>query len=166
MPFRSVPLVQRSTYKLLVNENQDISFLAGSTFPLGFICDSDATINANLSVGASSNHKIECTGDIIAFATSDKKLKDNITLISDPIDKIFKLSGNTFVWNKKSPPYSRGNSDIGVIAQEVETIIPEAVREVDGVKSVRYEKIIPLLIECVKEQQIQINELKNKLEGK
>ena len=51
----------------------------------------------------------------------------------------------------------------GVIAQEIESILPEAVQTREsGMKAVRYEKIIPLLIEAIKEQQKQINELKNK----
>tara|TARA_B100001093_G_C26854779_1_gene1026858 strand:- start:4424 stop:4921 length:498 start_codon:yes stop_codon:yes gene_type:complete len=159
MSYKTAPLTENSTYKLLIDQNQKISFLAGSTFPLGFKADSACTINGDLNVGYKSTNVIQCTGDVIAYSTSDRKLKDNIQLISDPINKIMMLSGNSFTWNGKAPEHCNGKTDIGVIAQEIEKVIPEAVREVDGVKSVRYEKIIPLLIECIKTQQTQIDKL-------
>jgi len=159
MSYKTAPLTANSTYKLLINQDAKISFLAGSTFPLGFKADSTCTINGDLFVGFRSDNVLQCTGDIIAYSTSDKLLKDNIQLISDPIDKIMKLSGNTFTWNNRAPKHYKRAKDVGVIAQEVQAVLPEAVRELDGVRSVRYEKIIPLLIECIKEQQVQISNL-------
>jgi len=89
-------------------------------------------------------------GDIVAFHTSDKNLKDNIKNIENPLDKISKINGVTFNWNSSQDTYT--GSDIGVIAQEIEEIIPEAVTTRDtGYKAVKYEKIIPLLIESIKE---------------
>jgi hypothetical protein len=99
-------------------------------------------------------------GDVIAFASSDKRLKDNITPISNPIKKILQIGGYTFDWNENQNTYE--GHDVGVIAQEVEKIMPQVVetRE-NGYKAVRYEKIVPLLIEAIKDQQKQIDELKN-----
>jgi hypothetical protein len=98
--------------------------------------------------GSSKNLYVK--GDIIAFSTSDKNLKDEIKNIESPLDKVTKLNGVTFTWSDKQTTYT--GSDVGVIAQEVEEIIPEAVTtRDDGYKAVKYEKIIPLLIESIKE---------------
>ena len=103
-------------------------------------------------------------GDITAHQTSDKRLKTNITKIDSPLEKLDKINGYTFDWIPKEGVHSNEGRDIGVIAQEIEEVCPETTttRE-NGFKAVRYEKIVPLLIECIKEQQKQINELKNKV---
>ena len=97
--------------------------------------------------------------DIIAFATSDERLKDNITPIENPIAKLLQLSGNTFNWNEKSE--YEGKADTGVIAQEVEKLgLPDVVAtRDDGTKAVRYEKLIPLLIEAIKELTAKVDDL-------
>lgn len=115
------------------------------------------TIGGHLTVSGS----IVSTGDITAYHTSDENLKDNIELIQQPIDKIKQIKGVSFDWNEKS---EHTGHDIGVIAQDIEKILPEIVATRDnGFKAVRYEKIVALLIEAVKEQQSQIDELKAKL---
>ena len=102
------------------------------------------------------------SGDVIAFSTSDKNLKDNITPISNPIEKIQKIGGYEFDWNDKQDVYE--GHDIGVIAQEIEEVLPELVTTRDnGYKAVKYEKIVALLIEAIKDQQKQIDELKSKI---
>ena len=78
-------------------------------------------------------------------AASDKRLKENIVRIETPIDKLKKITGYDFDWKES------GEHDVGVIAQELEQVIPEAVIEEDGIKKVYYHKIIPLLVEAVKE---------------
>ena len=108
----------------------------------------------NLSVTGS----ISATGDITAYASSDEALKDNIQLIPNAVNKVKQIKGVSFDWNDKS---EHTGHDIGVIAQDIEKILPELVRTNDnGYKAVRYEKIVALLIEAVKEQQSQIDELK------
>jgi hypothetical protein len=129
---------------------------------------SDSTLNLT---GASSGG-FTCDGDITAFKSSDKRLKDNIIKIENPIEKIKKIGGYNFEWNKLGEEHTinKGN-DVGVIAQEIEEILPEATTTRDnGYKAVQYEKIVPLLIECIKEQQSmienlqgQIDEIKNKI---
>ena len=107
------------------------------------------------------NGTINSTGDITAYYSSDKRLKNNITPISDAISKINQIGGYGFDWNDNS---SHSGHDVGVIAQEIEKVLPEVVTTRDnGYKAVRYEKIVALLIEAVKEQQLQIDELKSKL---
>ena len=102
------------------------------------------------------------TGDITAFhgQSSDERLKDNIKPIDNPLEKVMKISGNTFSWNEKS---KHSGDDIGVIAQEVEELdLPEIVTtRQDGYKTVKYEKLVPLLIEAIKELKNEIDELKN-----
>jgi hypothetical protein len=110
---------------------------------------------------------INATGDIIAYFSSDAKLKDNISAIESPLEKISKINGVSFNWNDKQSVYETGKKDYGVIAQEVEEVLPELVTTRDsGYKAVRYEKIVPLLIEAIKEQQHQIDELKYLLQNK
>jgi hypothetical protein len=91
---------------------------------------------------------LNVTGDITAFYTSDERLKDNITPIDNPLSKIISISGNTFDWNQNS---NKSGHDVGVIAQEIKEILPEAVVERDnGYLAVDYYKVIPLLIESIK----------------
>ena len=102
--------------------------------------------------------------DIIAFAASDKRLKDNITPISNPIEKIQKIGGYEFDWIPTENIHSYEGHDIGVIAQEIEEVLPELVTTRDnGYKAVKYDKIVALLIEAIKDQQKQIDELKSKI---
>ena len=105
------------------------------------------------TVGAAA---ITATGDIAAAnfnSTSDISLKGNIKIIEDPIKKILQLNGVTFNWKENQKP------SIGVIAQELEKVFPELVTQGD-VKSVNYSGLIGVLIEAVKEQQKQIEELR------
>lgn len=87
---------------------------------------------------------------------SDLKLKTNIKTIKDPIKKIVELNGVTFNW------INDGSPSVGVIADEVEQVLPELV-DSSYPKSVNYNGLIGLLIECVKVQQIEINNLKKHL---
>lgn len=112
--------------------------------------------------------RIDASNDIVSYSSSDRNLKTNIQPITNPIDKLLKLSGNTFNWKPELEHlHGYSGSDLGVIAQEVEDVFPEAVRtNTNGYKSVRYEKLIPLLIEAVKLQQQQINRLVKLIEEK
>jgi hypothetical protein len=107
---------------------------------------------------------LSVTDDITAFFSSDERLKDNITPIEDPLTKVLSISGNSFDWNNQS---SHSGRDIGVIAQEIERVLPEIVttRE-NGFKAVQYEKITPLLIEAIKELSYKIDNLQQKLNDK
>jgi hypothetical protein len=95
------------------------------------------------------------TGDITAF--SDERLKTNIETIPDALEKVNALRGVTFDKD--------GKHGLGVIAQEVEKILPEVVINGEEYKSVAYGNIVGVLIEAVKEQQKQISELKEKIDG-
>ena len=114
--------------------------------------------------GAGIGGELHVGSDITAFSTSDKKLKEQIAPIQDATSKISKISGVNFVWKEhedisKTP----GKKDVGVIAQEVEDVLPEAVhtRE-NGIKAVDYNKLVPLLIETVKELTARVEHLESK----
>jgi hypothetical protein len=104
-------------------------------------------------------------GDVVAFASSDKRLKDNIKNIENPIQKVQKLNGVTWDWNSNADELQQSLPNVGVIAQEVEEVLPQLVHNRDnGFKGVDYAKLTGLLIEAIKEQQKQIDELKSKLQ--
>ena len=103
---------------------------------------------------------ISASGDIIAFASSDERLKDNISPIDDALNKLNQIGGYEFDWNSDS---EHSGHDVGVIAQEIEKVLPELVVDrKDGYKAVRYDKIVALLINAIKEQQLQIDLLLSK----
>jgi hypothetical protein len=105
---------------------------------------------------------LSVTGDVTAYATSDERLKDNIELISNPIQKVEQLRGVEFDWKDGMP--KAGQHDYGVIAQDVIKVMPELVNQrQDGYYAVDYDKIIGLLIEVVKEQEKRIKDLENKV---
>ena len=117
------------------------------------------------TTGVTTAGLIRATNDVVAFYSSDKRLKDNLIKIGNPLDKISQLNGYEFDWIAKEGIHENEGHDVGVIAQEVEKVIPEIVQTRDnGYKAVKYEKIVPLLIESIKEQQEQIDELKKEVE--
>lgn len=124
---------------------------------------------------------LRADSDVIAYY-SDERLKNIEGTIDNPIDKVSKLSGFYYKENElaKSFGYDNPNRQVGVSAQEVEKIMPEAVhlasfdfdKDEDGneysvsgenYKTVQYEKLVPLLIEAIKEQQKEIDILKSKI---
>ena len=106
---------------------------------------------------------ITATGNVTASYSSDSRLKENIEKINNSLDKVSSLSGYTFNWNKKAEGKNTDLKDVGVIAQEVEAVMPEIVIDrIDGYKAVYYEKLIPLLIESIKELKERIEKLENK----
>ena len=104
--------------------------------------------------------QIRATGDVTAFYSSDERFKDNIKVIDNAVEKVSQIRGVEFDWNKTSE-YEEFGHDIGVIAQEVEKVVPEIVIDRDdGFKAVNYQKLTALLIEAVKELKEEIKELK------
>lgn len=130
-------------------------------------------INGTKRFQFNSDGKFHADNDIIAFSTttSDARLKDDIKTIDNALDKVMNLRGVSYTWNNGS---RKGQKDLGVIAQEVEQVIPEIVREHElplmddsgeKYKTVDYEKMVGVLIEAMKEQQKQIDELKARLDA-
>ena len=108
--------------------------------------------------------EIRATNDITAFYSSDIRLKENIQPIQNALEKVESISGNTYDWKEGYDEiHSHKGNDIGVIAQEIEEILPQIVTNRDnGYKAVQYEKIVPLLIEAIKELSAKIKRLENK----
>ena len=107
--------------------------------------------SGNLSVSA----------DVIAYASSDKRLKENVKKIKYSLKKVKEIRGVEFDWKKGIKNFEQKGHDVGVIAQEVEEVLPEVVQTRDtGYKAVKYEKIVPLLIEAIKELKEEVEELK------
>jgi hypothetical protein len=104
-------------------------------------------------------------GDVVAYASSDERLKKNIEIISKPIQKVQALKGVTWVWKDEASEAQKDTPALGVIAQDVEKVLPQLVdtRE-NGYKAVDYGKLTGLLIEAIKDQQKQIDELKSRLQ--
>jgi len=108
-------------------------------------------------------------GNVIAYYTSDQTLKTDITPIQNSLDKVNTLRGVDFNWIDSvidskggEDGYFVRKKDVGVIAQEVKAVIPEAVAtKKDGTLGVRYEALIPLLIEAIKELKARVEELEN-----
>ena len=120
-------------------------------------------ISGTLAIADVSSTKltyVPSTGTLsatVVTSTSDEKLKTNISTIQDPINIIKQLRGVEYNWK------DNGQKSMGVIAQEVEKILPYLVSENENSKSVMYSNMVGLLIEAIKEQQKQIDELRGKL---
>jgi trimeric autotransporter adhesin len=107
---------------------------------------------------------LNVTGDITAFA-SDERLKENIQPLENALDKVLALSGFTYTFNEigESLGFDTTITYVGVSAQQVQAVLPEAVKPApanEDYLTVQYEKIVPLLIEAIKELKAEIDELK------
>jgi hypothetical protein len=120
-------------------------------------------LDGNEDMRLKNNGDLHVDGDVVAYSTttSDVALKSDIQMIPNALDKIDEINGYTFTRHN-------GQKSAGIIAQELEKVLPEAVREkelalVDGkkYKTVEYDAIHGLLINCIKELKEEIKELKN-----
>jgi hypothetical protein len=123
------------------------------------------TTNAIDNFRMEADGDLHANGDVIAYSTtvSDERLKENIKIVDDALDKVKQLKGVTFTFKQD------GKLSAGVIAQDVEKVLPEAVAEKkiplktnDGLlyKTVRYDALHSLLIEAIKELSAEVDELK------
>jgi hypothetical protein len=115
---------------------------------------------------------VYATGDITAFYTSDQRLKKDVIRIGDALERVRWLNGVEFTWDKEAIEKlenvgPKPDKDIGLIAQDVEKVFPQAVmlRE-DGYKAVDYSKLVPVLIEAIKELSYRLNIVEAELEDK
>ena len=169
---------------------QDVAGLAvtNGNFIVGngsnFVAESGSTARDSLGLGTGNDVRfdsfgvgtaasgttgeIRATNDVTAFYSSDKSLKENIKNIENPLEKVNQINGVTFDWTENyikqhggEDQYFVRKNDVGVIAQEIEKVLPQVVatRE-DGIKAVKYDRIVALLIESVKELKKEIEELK------
>jgi hypothetical protein len=128
--------------------NQSVSTTASPTFQ---------TVNCST---------LSSSGDVIAYASSDKDLKTNVEEITDALDKVKQLTGFTYNWNDKAVELYQKDPDqreAGIFAQDVQKVQPEVVAtRTDGTLAVRYEKLVPLLIEAIKELSDKVEMLESK----
>jgi len=114
------------------------------------------------------NSNITATGDVTAFQTSDKKLKKNIKTIDNSLEIINKLNPVSYNWNSKAKelnPTKTDDKNFGLIAQELEEILPELVHNMyneEKIKGIDYVQLIPFLIKSIQELTNKINKLENK----
>jgi len=104
----------------------------------------DATVGNDLTV----------SGDIVV--NSDMRLKANIISLGSTLYKLLQIDGKTYTMKRDA----KQKQKIGVLAQDIEKVFPELVVENNGIKSVNYQGLVPVLINSIKEQQVEINNLK------
>lgn len=161
-----------ATGEIRVNGNTNFG---GSTTSL-FVSNTAARVGVGgVTNPAASLHvqgAIYATGDVTAFYTSDSRLKINVKRISDPLEKLRWINGVTFDWDQAKISEldnvgPKPDSDIGLLAQEVEQVFPQAVtKREDGYKAVDYAKLVPVLLEAIKELSYKINIVEAELEDK
>ena len=126
------------------------------------------TYGGNVGIGRSPSYTLDVSGTIRGnnVSPSDKRYKENIKNINSSLDKVLSLQGSVFNWKTKE--YSDKNfpegDHFGMVAQDLEKVLPEVVyTDADGMKSVAYNELIPVLIEAIKEQQKTIDSLTQRL---
>ena len=119
-------------------------------------------ISGNLVCGGTGTF----TGDLIAFSSSDVNLKENLAVIPNALTKVGLLTGYTFTWKSADatdgfPPFFEGLQDTGVIAQQVGALGLPGITTTrpDGTMAVRYERLVPILIEAIKELEARVKTL-------
>jgi hypothetical protein len=115
--------------------------------------------------------EIRATSEITAYFSSDRDLKENIAPIENALGKLRQITGVMFDWTDEEVARRGGEDDYfvrkhdtGVIAQDVEVVLPEVVAtRPDGHKAVKYEKMAGLIIQAINELADQVDEIKKKL---
>ena len=149
--------------------------LSGATLASGVTASSltsvgtltSLTVSGATATGALTvTGAITATGDITAYYTSDKRHKNNIQTIPNALEKVTKLNGVTWEWNDDVNEVTKSTPKTGLIAQEVQEVLPEVVKtRDDGFLALDYSKMMGLLVEAIKEQQIQIEKLRMDLDN-
>ena len=148
--------------KHTTNGNAFFELFHGSAFAIRGENGQDGQPN-----GIEVNGQLRCGGDITAFI-SDERLKTNMKPLDNALDKVLSLNGFTYNFNTtaKSLGYSTDGTHVGVSAQQVQAVLPEAVAPApksDEYLTVKYEKLVPLLIEAVKELSDKVSDLEKQI---
>ena len=125
------------------------------------------TQDANNVGGALYCETIFCTGEITGFSSvSDETLKQDITPFTDALKVLGEISSYRFKWSEEMGTGRAGKADIGLLAQEVEKVLPEAVYEAgflgtedETIKTIRYERLVPVLVQAIKELESTVTAL-------
>jgi hypothetical protein len=138
------------------------------TIAIGQSVATSANVQFNsLGIGMAASAtagRIDATNDIVAYSSSDRRFKENIIPIENALDKINQIGGYEFDWKEENKvEHGYEGHDLGVIAQEIEMIAPELVQtRENGYKAVKYDKLVSVLIQAVKELSAKVTELENK----
>jgi hypothetical protein len=117
--------------------------------------------NTTMFYGNGYFKNVISAGDVEANYSSDKKLKTDLQKIEHALEVVKKINGYMFKW--KTDDEKNGREDLGVIAQEVQEELPFLVtRNGNGHLAVKYQSLIPLLLEAIKELSVKVEELENK----
>ena len=154
----------------VANGGTGASDAAGARGNLGIDTDDDVQFDS-FGVGTAASGttgEIRATHNITAYYSSDQRLKENIVNIPNALDKVMDINGVEFDWSTEYMEAHGGEDDlfnrkhqVGVIAQEVEKVLPEVVADrPDGYKAVRYEQLTALLIEAIKDLKKELDEHK------
>jgi hypothetical protein len=144
-----------------------MNFHRGGHFAVNFGLDSDNVIRIGGWSASANRLQMDMSGNLTmagnVTAYSDIRLKENIEIISDALNKVKAIRGVTFTRNDQDDKTKRHT---GIIAQEVELVLPEVVSEDNmGIKNVAYGNMVGLLVEAIKEQQKQIEDLKEEVKA-
>ena len=124
-----------------------------------------ATHKIQLKGAVFADTSIACAGDITAYYSSDRRFKDDIVKIDNPLGRINQINGVFWKWNDNVSIDTRNSPNTGLIAQEVQNVLPEVVKErADGYLALDYQKMAGLFVESIKELNSIVIELKNELE--
>ena len=156
-----------------INGNQGTHLWGYETLMLRATTDADfPALNSNAGIGLTINSTsstfygdLDVTGDVTAYSSSDQRLKTDLQPIENSLDKVKSLTGYTFNWNELAENKPQDQREAGVLAQDVEAVLPEVTTtKDDGYKSVRYEKMVPLLVEAIKELSDKVDAQQQEIE--
>jgi hypothetical protein len=156
-----------SVSAMFTNSSNQLVIAAGAVDQINLnkkVYVNGVALGVNFAPSATAG-RIDASNDIVAFNSSDERLKENITPIANALDKVKSLTGVEFDWKPEhKEAHGHEGRDTGIIAQQVLAVMPTAVRTNDtGYLAVRYEKLIGLLIEANKELAARVEELEKKL---
>ena len=152
----------------LQNDADDFIELATANGASGKVTANTASTNKTTGAmvvtgGVGISGALNVGGDITAFDTSDEKLKENLVPIPNAVDKVGIITGYTYKWKTEGTDYAsvHGTEDTGVIAQQIEALGLPGVTETreNGTKAISYKRLIPILIEAIKELYTRLKTL-------
>jgi len=152
-----------------INTDGNLNVKKNATIVKNLKVNGDTTLNKNVKINKKLN--LAKCGDVAKridradrLPKSDKKLKTNITSINNSLSKVLQLNGVEFDFISSDNVGYLKQHQIGLIAQDVNKVIPEVVgKNNDGTLGVSYQHLVAVLIEAIKEQQEQINDLKKRI---
>lgn len=178
VPFTDTATTATANKILYMDANGALNATAANAVTLNGIASSHYVRDNNghvaLPAGLGVTGDITATGNIIGYY-SDSRLKSNIRIIDHALDKVSALSGVFYTASELAATYGYTSTEleVGVIAQQVQAVLPEVIKlapfdtNIDGTSksgenylTVQYERIVPLLIEAIKELKAEIDSLK------